>query len=130
MRWLKPNLKSIYSLLGKPPPAEAPAEAFRMESVRQAMLDVAMAVGLERLHPELVRQIVYAVDIQALWYVRSNLMTAIASEHGETFAEEKIAGISDLFEGLLPQNLRYQPRASTDRHLSDRTGTRGKPRRR
>ncbi|MEO8857250.1 MAG: hypothetical protein ABI343_09705 [Burkholderiaceae bacterium] len=122
MRWLKPNLKSIYSLLGKPPPTEAPAQTFRMEAVRQTMLDVTKASGLEARHPELVRQIAYAVDIQALWYVRSDLMTAIASERGETFAQEKIAGISALFEGLLPQSFRYRPRSEGDRRQGARPG--------
>ena len=130
MRWLKPNLNSIYSLLGKPPPAAAPAEAFRIEAVRQLMLDTVMALDLDKLHPEVVRKISYALDIQGLWFARSDLMTAIASERGETFAREKLVGITELFDGLLPKAFSYQPSKTATRVTDANPPFRGKPKRR
>lgn len=115
MRWIKPSLTSIYSLLGKPPPAIEPAHAFRVEAVRQMMMDAMTSAGLDKSHPQVFRKISFALDIHALWYARSDLMTALASERGETFAHENIAAISGLFEGLLPQALRYDPRAGSQR---------------
>lgn len=115
MRWIKPSLTSIYSLLGKPPPPMEPATAFRVEAVRQMMMDAMTGAGLEKSHPQVFRKISFALDIQALWYARSDLMTALASERGETFAHERIAVISGLFEGLLPRAFRYDPRAGSPR---------------
>ena len=108
MRWIKPNLNSIYSLLGRTPPQVTPTAAGRTEAVRQMMLEIITAVGLEKSHPQVYRRVFFAPDIQALWYARSDLMTAFASVHGESFAQEKIAGISGLFDGLLPQSLKYR----------------------
>ena len=108
MRWFKPNLNSIYSLLGRTPAQVSSTAADRTEALRQMMLGIITAVGLEKSNPQVYHQIFFASDIQALWYARSDLMTAFASEHGESFAQGKIAVISGLFDGLLPQSLKYR----------------------
>ena len=108
MRWFKPNLNSVYSLLGRTAPQASPAAAFRTEAVRQIMRETMTAIGLEQSHPQVYHRIFFAQDIQALWYARSDLMTALASEHGESFAQEKIAALSSLFDGLLPPSLKYR----------------------
>ena len=114
MRWLKTGFNSIYGLLGKTAPATEPADAFRTEAVRQMMLDTLTGSGLQERHPLVFRKITYAADVQALWYTRSDLMTTLASERGETFAREKMAAISRLFDGLLPTALKYsEPRTFT-----------------
>ena len=103
MRWLKPNLKSIYGMLGHAGPLAEPTAEMRTLGVRQAML-AAMAGGdLSERYPLVARRIFYADDIKALWYVRSDLMAALAGEWGETVAQEKIAVLTRLFEGLLPE---------------------------
>ena len=129
MRWTKPSLKSIHSLFGKVPPLAAPAAAFRVEAVRQMMLDEMTGLGLDKSHPKVFGKISYAFDIQALWYARSDLMTAFASERGETFAREKIAALSELFDGLLPQSFRYDPRASAAHSGEDMSTHRAGPKR-
>ncbi len=103
MRRLKPNLRSIFGLLGQTGPMTEPAMELRTEDVRQAMLDAMTACGLEELHPNIVRRISYADDIQALWYARGDVMTALASARGEAFAQEAMAVLSRLFYGLLPE---------------------------
>lgn len=108
MRWFKPNLNSIYSLLGRTAPQTSPAAAFSTEAVRQMMLETMTAIGLEQSQPQVYHRIFFAQDIQALWYARSDLMTALASEHGESFAQEKIALVSSRFDGLLPSSLKYR----------------------
>ena len=130
MRWFKPNLKSIYSLLGQTAPSPEPAAAFRTEAVRQMMLDTMTTIGLEATYPHIFSRIFHAVDAQTLWYARSELMTALASEWGETFAREKIAAISGAFEGLLPEGFRYQPRVGPDRVADANPAKRAGPRRR
>ena len=112
MRWLKPNLNSIYNLLGRTTPRPVPAAAFRTEAVRQMMLEALTSGSVGERHPRVFRRIFHAEDVHALWYARSDLMMVLASEKGETFAEEKIADISRLFDGLLPKTIKYQPRPS------------------
>ncbi len=108
MRWMKPNLKSIYGLLGHAGPQAEPAWDQRMDRVRQAMMDE-MAVGdLSERYPMVARRIFYADTVHALWYVRSDLMTALAGEWGETLAQQKMAMLSRLFEGLLPEARNYR----------------------
>lgn len=43
-----------------------------------------------------------ATDIAALWYLRSNLMAALAASHGETAARDSISRITFLFQGHQP----------------------------
>ena len=108
MRWQKPNLKSIYGLLGQAGPPAEPYLGARMETVRQAMLDAMASAGLGQRHLHIVGRIQFAQGIQALWYVRSDMMTALAAELGEAAAREKIDALSALFEGLLPKGFSYQ----------------------
>ena len=109
MRWHKPNLKSIYGLLGQAGPPAEPYLGARMEIVRQAMLDAMAGAGLGQRHLHIVARIQFAQGIQALWYVRADMMTALAAELGEAAAREKIDTLSALFEGLLPKGFSYQP---------------------
>ena len=109
MRWLKPNLRSsIYGLLGNPvPPSDSRLES-SIEDVRETMLDLLGPAGLKRF-PTVVRRIRYAADIQSLWYLRGDLMAALAAMEGERAAREKIGAVSDMFKGLLPGGLQSRP---------------------
>ena len=109
MRWLKPNLKrSIYGLLGNPiPPSESVLEN-GTEDIREAMLAVLSESGAKQF-PQLTRRIRYASDIQALWYLRGDLMAALAAMHGEVAARKRIDSITSQFRGLLPNGLNSRP---------------------
>lgn len=109
MRWQKPNLKSIYGLLGQAGPPAEPHLGARMETVRQAMLDTMAIAGLGQRHLHIVARIQLAQGIQALWFARTDMMTSLAAELGEAAAREKIDALSPLFEGLLPKGFSYQP---------------------
>ena len=109
MRWLKPNLRSsIYGLLGNPvAPSESVLET-GTEDIREAMMNALGEPG-RKSFPHVTRRIRYANDIQALWYLRGDLMAALAALHSESVAREKISAISDLFHGLLPSGLSSRP---------------------
>ncbi len=109
MRWLKPNLRSsIYGLLGNPvAPSDSMLET-GTEDVRESMLAVMGEAGPKHF-PQVTRRIRYANDIQALWYLRGDLMAALAAMHGEAAAREKIASITRMFRGLLPGALNSRP---------------------
>jgi hypothetical protein len=109
MRWFKPNLKSsIYGLLGN---AMAPSDSVLesgTEDIREAMLVILGEAG-PRHFPQITRRIRYANDIQALWYLRGDLMAALAAMHGELQAREKVATVTVQFQGLLPHGLTSRP---------------------
>lgn len=108
MRWLKPSLRSIYGLLGN---AAAPSPSVLedgTEDVRESMLD-ALGDSGSRHFPQITRRIRYAADIHSLWYLRGDLMAALASMHGEQAARQRIAGITAQFRGLLPGGLTSRP---------------------
>ncbi|MET0312167.1 MAG: hypothetical protein ABW051_08965 [Burkholderiaceae bacterium] len=106
MRWLKPNLRSsIYSLLGGSPSviSESTLED-RLEEIRATMLEYLGDFG-GRNFPQISRRVRYAGDVQALWYLRGDLMAALAAMHGEAEARERIARLSRMFNGLLPGSM-------------------------
>lgn len=103
MRWLKPTLTSIYGLLGHPIPTPVPSAQSRMENIRTVMLDAMSIEGVTGGHHLLARRVFYATDIQTLWYARSDVMSLLAEELGETCAHEKLSVISELFDGLLQE---------------------------
>lgn len=109
MRWLKPNLRSsIYGLLGAcVPPSDSVMEN-AVEDVRESMLGLLGDEG-PRKYPALTRRIRYAVDIQALWYLRGDLMGTLAAIHGERVAREHLARVTQMFKGLLPAGLNSRP---------------------
>ena len=109
MNWLKPKLRnSIYGLLGNPVmPSDSILES-GTEDIRESMLDVLGDTGPKHF-PQVTRRIRYANDIQALWYLRGELMGVLASMHGEARAREKLASITAQFQGLLPNGLNSRP---------------------
>ncbi|MEO7393246.1 MAG: hypothetical protein ABIU58_13800 [Ramlibacter sp.] len=109
MRWLKPNLRSsIYSLLGNPvAPSESVLET-GTEDIRESMLNLLGDKG-PKAFPAITRRIRYANDIQALWYLRGDLMGALASMDGELTARKQIASLTQMFQGLLPNGLSSRP---------------------
>ena len=109
MRWFKPNLRgSIYGLLGNSvAPTESTLES-GTEDIREAMLGLLGEAGSKRF-PHVTRRVRYANDIQALWYLRGDLMAALAATQGESAAREKIQRITNMFHGLLPGSLSSRP---------------------
>jgi hypothetical protein len=108
MRWIKPTLRSVYGLLGNPQPPTDSVLDEGTEDIREMMLGALGPAG-SRHFPQITRRIRYADDIQALWYLRGDLMGALASIDGEVKAREKIAAITAKFRGLLPGSLASRP---------------------
>ena len=108
MRWLKPNLRSISGLLGNPPAPTHSVLEGGMEDVRDSMLASLGATG-QKDFPQITRRIRYAGDIHALWYLRGDLMGALASMHGEAAARQKVNSITNQFRGLVPGGMTSRP---------------------
>ena len=106
MRWFKPNIRSsLYGLLSGP--SESRLDHAE-DGIRESMLSLLDAAGAKEFS-HVVRRIRYADDLQALWYLRGDLMAALAASRGEAEARELLASITDQFQGLLPRGLSSRP---------------------
>lgn len=102
MRWHKPSLKSIHSFWGQRARTEVVPEP-ATDGVRHAMLQVTPHIAAGEPHAALFARIQRAANLQALWYLRGDLMSAIASQYGEAAARQQVATITKLFVGLIPE---------------------------
>jgi hypothetical protein len=79
-----------------------------MDDIRQAMLDC-LGGRLTTAHPIVRLRVTYANDLQDLWYLRGDVMEALAAVDGEGVARRKLAHISEMFKGHLPRGLATRP---------------------
>jgi len=109
MRWLKSSVRAnLYGLLGHPVDPTQSILDVGTEDVRTSMLELLGQAGYSRF-PQLARRIRYAGELQGLWYLRGDLMAAVASMYGEAIARDRLREVSDLFQGLLPGSLATRP---------------------
>jgi len=109
MAWLKGGIRnSIYGLLGNPAtPSDSILES-GTEDIREAMLALLGDAGTKQF-ANVTRRIRYANDIQGLWYLRGDLMAALATIKGEAEARQQVRQITRMFQGLLPGSLNSRP---------------------
>ncbi len=100
-------ISSMQGLLGFAAPDESRV-TFRIEDIRQAMLDSLGDEGCAS-YPHIERRVLFAPDLQGLWYLRSDIMVAISSLQGESVASQRIRQITGMFEGLLPRGMVSRP---------------------
>ena len=95
MRWMSTNyiVSSMQGLLGGSSSDES-TSTFRIEDIRQAMLDGLGDEGCTSFS-SLERRVLFAADLQGLWYLRSDIMAAISSIQGES-VEVKNCGTSPI----------------------------------
>lgn len=114
MRWTTSNIVSgMQSLLSKNSGQETQAAVEALADIRQAMLDE-LAICAHRVSPSIRVRVCGAADIQDLWYLRGDLMAAIAAADGEATAKRKMAQISNMFRGQLPRGLSSRPSPLND----------------
>ncbi len=95
MRWAKTSLRnSFFGWMGHQPAAEPSA---RLEEIRKAMLLV-LEQSLDGKNSAVERKLLFAHDLDELWYARPDLMTAIAAARGESTARACLADITQMFD--------------------------------
>ena len=111
MRWFntKDLRSSIHAMFTVSTAARPRADdSGALENVRAMMLALAEYEGSERA-AALVRRIRYAMDLQALWFLRGELMALLSRSQGEAAARRHVEELSTQFEDLLPSGLRSRP---------------------
>lgn len=104
MRQLMLGFFSRRGLLGKSTRTSKTIVAGRIEGIRHAMLDSLGETG-DSEFPQTASKVRYAGDVQGLWYLRGELMEALANLHGEVSARRTVEHLTSLFDGLLPRGL-------------------------
>lgn len=98
-----------------------PDPAAGLENIRQAMLALTALDPGERA-VFLARRIRYASDLQALWFMRGELMALLSRIYGEQVALQKVDALSALFTDLLPRGLRSRPSPLSTSYRNSRPG--------
>ncbi|MEI8169492.1 MAG: hypothetical protein WCG50_07440 [Rhodoferax sp.] len=88
---------------------DEPSPENRVKDIRQAMIDCIEGLGNESRSARVLAQVLYSPDIQSLWYLRSDVLTLMASLQGESVAHARISPITDMFVGLLPAAQKSRP---------------------
>ncbi len=65
---------------------------------------------LLHVHPghavqRIAQRVRFADDLEALWYLRQDVLTALSAVDGEAAARRQLSQINQLFRGLLPQTM-------------------------
>lgn len=78
----------------------------RMEDIRTAMLDALSELdGVQQTSASRAwADIARASDVQALWYLRSDVLRLLADFYGELVARKRLHEITELFRGIVPKN--------------------------
>jgi hypothetical protein len=108
MGWLKSASASFWGAVGLAPAPTVVHRQERTEEIRQGMLSTLGEQGANA-YPALRRRLMFAVDVEALWYLRSEWMGALASIHGERVAAAHLRSVNIMFEGLLAKGMTSRP---------------------
>lgn len=103
MRWIKPNIRSsLHDLLGRDKPSSTAWVRHQgLETARAAMLQsLAGLTGSDVARMNM--RLRYAADIEALWYLRSDLSRTLVALRGEAVAKNVMNQVTQLFCGQLP----------------------------
>jgi hypothetical protein len=108
-------LSSLHSLLTNRKPKPNLTDTKRQVEFIRAAMSEAMARAGETGFEHVARRVRNAVDIEALWYLRADVMQAVATTEGESAARRRMARITPLFAGLLPRGLNSRPSPLSER---------------
>jgi hypothetical protein len=101
-----PSLQSFFrsGFPGRAGWLSAPAVKLQTGLIRRAMLE-ALGESVPPRFATLKLRIAHADDTEGLWYLRSELMQALAFMHGELRAAAELARITEMFHEMLPRGL-------------------------
>jgi hypothetical protein len=101
---------SLMGLLTQPPMADDATRDAQCETIRQAMLFLIDRCDISEATTQLETKVFYARDIEALWFLRTNLLARLEISLGEGRAQAEFDAITRMFEGYLPAGYFTQSR--------------------
>lgn len=100
--------RAMLGLLGRTPGHTTLKDAVaRTEAIRAAMLKAVYEVYTTQKSFESSKvwsDISRAMDIETLWYLRSDVLRVLSDFYGEMVSRKQLDAISELFRGLVPQH--------------------------
>ena len=103
MSWKMSRISSLMGRMGESDSDSAAQSNSQLEDIRSSML-ASMAEYL--IDPAAERpvwaKVLYAKDVQTLWYLRSDVMHLLSDHCGEGPASAQVSAITQLFRGQLP----------------------------
>jgi hypothetical protein len=105
MRWIRSSLVAgVQNIINGQSGSHESRMQSALEDIREAMLD-GLGVPGAATASKLELKVTYASDLNDLWYLRGDVMAAIAAVDGEVAARRQLDQISGMFKGLLPKSL-------------------------
>jgi hypothetical protein len=105
MSWIRSSLVTgVQNIFSGQSGAHESRMQSALEDIREAMLNGLSVPGAVTAS-KLELKVTYATDLNDLWYLRGDVMAAIAAVDGEVAARRKLDQISGMFKGLLPKSL-------------------------
>lgn len=105
MRWTHSIFLSLAQrYFFKPELEQKPLAYCSLQDIRRTMLEQ-LKTHCANAYQTLHWRVTYADDLQSLWYLRGDVMAAIAAYAGESTARRIMDEISSMFHGLLPKAL-------------------------
>ena len=105
--WFKTTLQGFHGLRE---PRYVPTQRlqFGIEDVREEMLRLLEDLPAREVSRAALRLRI-AMDAQALWFLRADLLGTLSKHHGEQEACRRIQRVTALLEALIPPGLRARP---------------------
>lgn len=97
-------MNTLQALLYAQPAASSSGAAVTIDAIRQSMLDC-MGQDARGRFPQIERRVRFASNLEALWFLRPELLMAVSSVSGELIAQGEVERISTMFDGLLPKGM-------------------------
>lgn len=97
-------LRRIFRLLNVPGFGAHRAAESQLGHIRTAMLSVLQAHGGHSIQ-RVSQRVRFAADVEALWYLRQDVMSALSAIDGESAARRQMKSINSMFKGRLPGSM-------------------------
>ena len=95
-------LQSFFRLLSFPAFGLRRSADRQMGQIRSAMLSLLQTHGGGHSAQRVAQRVRFAGDLEALWYLRQDVLTALSAVDGEVAARRQMRQINRLFKGGLP----------------------------
>lgn len=81
---------------------------YQMGRIRTAMLSLLQVHGGHSVQ-RVAQRVRFAGDMESLWYLRQDVLTALSAVDGEVAARRQMRQINSMFKGGLPRTLGPRP---------------------